>query len=270
MSTVASGKKRPASPPTKDMFDVEIPDDVHKKLNGISKDILRVEVANEFAATKRLEPVFKSRREFLKSVPKFWPVTLMNHSTFVAHCQHADDQKALIALEDLWVQRDETERRAFKIEFHFGENPYFSDKVLVKEYKYIPPPGAKDEKPDENGVTDSQAEFDWERDVAPQKFEIQWKSDAVKLTKLNPRVMDDGEVVEAGSFFNLFEEEKDEFDIGLTIANEVFPDAIEYFTGKMDLSLTDDDDSEEDEEDDDDDADEIDLEKPEPKKQRKH
>lgn len=38
----------------------------------------------------------------------------------------------------------------------------------MKEYRYIPPPSAKDEKPDESGITDSMVEFNWERDVAPQ------------------------------------------------------------------------------------------------------
>lgn len=49
----------------------------------------------------------------------------------------------------------------------------------------------------------------------------------------------------------------------MIIANEVFPDAIEFFMGHMDEDLTDD---EDDSEDDDEDAEEIDLEKPRAKK----
>ena len=55
-----------------------------------------------------------------------------------------------------------------RVSQHFGENPYFSDRVLRKEYRYVPPDGAKDEIPDENGVTDSMTDFDWDRDVVPQ------------------------------------------------------------------------------------------------------
>lgn len=165
MSEAASGKKRPAAPEkndTKDLFDVEVADDVHKKLEDISRDVLRADIANgahflifcgypyilltpqplsqrdfgvlslfffsfpgakktsrriERAALKRLAPVYQKRRELVKKIPKFWPVTLMNSSIFAQHCQHADDQKALIALEDLWVERDPVEDRTFTLEF---------------------------------------------------------------------------------------------------------------------------------------------------------
>lgn len=58
--------------------------------------------------------------------------------------------------------------------------------------------------------------------------------------------------------------------IGLVIANDIFPEAVDWFSGKaedLDEDISDEEDSEEDE--DDDEADEIDLEKPEPKKQRR-
>lgn len=51
---------------------------------------------------------------------------------------------------------------------HFSENPYFTDKVVKKVYKYVAPPAAKDEKPDEDGITQSMIEFDWERDIESQ------------------------------------------------------------------------------------------------------
>ena len=57
----------------------------------------------------------------------------------------------------------------------------------------------------------------------------------------------------------------------MLIANEIYPEAIDFYTGKYEDQLTDDEDSEEEEDsEDDDEAEEIDLEKPEPKKQRKH
>ena len=39
--------------------------------------------------------------------------------------------------------------------------------MLKKEYKYVPPPVESDEKPDEDGITDSMLEFSWDRDVEP-------------------------------------------------------------------------------------------------------
>lgn len=87
-----------------------------------------------------------------------------------------------------------------------------------------------------------------------------------------------------GSFFNFFEHSNDPMEVsfffsspfcvrwssgwkrqvGLVIANEVFPESIEYFLGNVENEISD----SEDEEDDDDDAEEIDLEKPRAKKAR--
>jgi template-activating factor I len=106
---------------------------------------------------------------------------------FAIHAQHNTDRLALTYLEDLWVVRDPQESRAFTIEFvsqfgapikklteishityqYFKENPYFSDSVLKKEFKYVPPPAAAQDKPDADGITESMLEFSWERDVVP-------------------------------------------------------------------------------------------------------
>lgn len=52
--------------------------------------------------------------------------------------------------------------------------------------------------------------------------------------------------------------------VGIVIANEIFPEAIEYFLGNVDGDISD----SEDEDDEDDDAEEIDLEKPRSKKRK--
>jgi template-activating factor I len=92
---------------------------------------------------------------------------------------------------------------------------------------------------------------------------------------------------DAGSFFNFFEHDTDPYDVrlnkpirllivftytsrlfgqlGLHIANEIFPEAIDYFLG----NAGGDDEESEEEDDSDDDAEEIDLEKPRPKKHRR-
>lgn len=48
---------------------------------------------------------------------------------------------------------------------HFKENPFFSDAVLKKVYKFVPSNAAADEKPDADGLTPSMEDFSWERDV---------------------------------------------------------------------------------------------------------
>ncbi|TFY83309.1 hypothetical protein EWM64_g702 [Hericium alpestre] len=246
--------------------DVELGDEDAKKLTHIQKDLQRAELILERRAQDTLTPVYQKRRETLKAINKSWPVALMNHNMFAIHAQHDADRIALSFLEDLWVARDPKEPKAFTIEFYFKENPYFSDPVLKKEYRYVPPNSAADEKPDADGITPSMLDFSWERDVVPQATKINWKDDSKNLTKLYPVIKDDADddlPSDFGSFFNLFENDKDHSDLGVLIANEVFPDAIEYFLGNANGDELD---SDEEEESDDENEDEIDLEQPRSKK----
>lgn len=117
---------------------------------------------------------------------------------------------------------------------HFKSNPYFTDSVLKKEYKFVPPPEAAGEQPDEDGLTPSMLSFVWARDVKPsvcilvtrtllffifvQANKINWKNPENALTKLHPRVEEDDREdsdmpAEAGSFFNFFETPSDPFDV---------------------------------------------------------
>lgn len=99
-----------------------------------------------------------------------------------------------------------------------------------------------------------------------QATKIKWKDDSKNLTKLYPREKDEDDDIPAdpGSFFNYFEHEEDSFETGMVIANEIFPEAIEYFLGTAEGQ----EDDSEDEDSEDDDAEEIDLEKPRTKKRK--
>ena len=55
----------------------------------------------------------------------------------------------------------------FRPSQYFKENPFFSEKVLKKEFKYIPPPSGSGDV-DENGLTAAHIDFAWERDVDAQ------------------------------------------------------------------------------------------------------
>ncbi|KAF8078308.1 hypothetical protein FPV67DRAFT_1571097 [Lyophyllum atratum] len=267
---MAKGTKR-ASPGAEDeknpLTDIELSDEDAKKLQAIQRDIARVELVLERNAQLKLVPAYEKRRQVISAIPKFWPVALMNHSLFAYHVQHTADQLALSYLEDVWVLRDPAEPRCYTIEFTFKENPHFTDKVLKKEFKYVAPPAAADEKPDADGITDSMLEFSWERDVVPSGQKINWKDANKALTKLYPReaAEDEDDIGDPGSFFNFFEHDSDPSEIGLTIASEIFPEAIDYFLGNTGGDELDSDDEDDDE---DDNAEEIDLEKPRSKKQK--
>lgn len=247
---------------------VELSDEDAKKLQQVQRDIARAELVLERHAQSKLVSVYEQRRKVIQTISNFWPIALMNHTMFAYHAQHNSDQSALVYLEDLWVARDRDEPRCFTIEFHFKENPYFSDKVLKKEYKYVAPLAAAGETPDADGITDSILDFSWERDVVASSTKINWKDPSQALTKLYPRQSgedDDDMPGDPGSFFNFFEHDSDPSDVGLSIGNEIFPEAIEYFLGTAGGEDLESDDEDEDE---DEDAEEIDLEKPRSKKQK--
>ncbi|KAE9410697.1 hypothetical protein BT96DRAFT_870417 [Gymnopus androsaceus JB14] len=263
-----AGTKRasPGADKQKTLLSAELNDAEAKKLTEIRADLHRAELILERNAQIMLIPVYEKRRPIVKAIENFWPVALLNHTMFAFHVSHNADQVALTYLEDLWVQRDPVEPRCFTVEFHFKENPHFSNTVLTKEYKWVAPPAAADEKPDADGLTESMLDFSWDRDVKPSSMKIDWKDPAKALTKLYPREpaedADEGPA-ESGSFFNYFEIEEDPYGLGLNISNEVFPEAIDYFLGEAG-----DDEMDSDDEEDEDDADEIDLEQPKSKKQK--
>ncbi|KAJ7225878.1 hypothetical protein GGX14DRAFT_422715 [Mycena pura] len=269
---MAKGGVKRASPGADEeknpLANVELSDEDAKNLQKAQRDLGRVELAMDRLGQTKIMPAYERRRAAVKGISKFWPVALMNHSHFAFFAQHSADQLALSYLEDLWIARDAVEPRCYTIEFHFKENKFFTNTVLKKEYRYQAPAAtAENDKPDENGITDTMLDFSWERDVEPQAFKIDWKDADKALTKLYPSeaAEDDDDPVDSGSFFNFFEKAADPADLGITIANDVFPEAIEYFLGQAggdELDSGDEDD------DDDDDAEEIDLEKPRSKKQK--
>ncbi|KAG8930181.1 hypothetical protein FRC03_012820 [Tulasnella sp. 419] len=257
---------------------LELSDDQMTSLAELTKAQERLELLLDIEATRKMTPLYEKRRPILAKIPKFWLAAFSQHPELLGYIQLKEDREALNHLTDIHVIRDPKEMRAFTVELYFDPNPFFTDSVLRKEYKYIPPPDAASETPDADGITQAMLDFDWDRDVIPQTTTINWKP-GQSLTAKYPRkpieennddedAMDIAVEESAGSFFNLFETAEDPYGIGPSIADELFPSAIDYFFGKVPDGGWEDEDSEEDSEDDDDDAEEIDLERPRKKKGR--
>jgi len=266
-----SGKKRasPGADVEKDPFEgVELSAEAASALEEIESAQSKIDLVLERESHKRSAPIFAKRRAILKGVDRFWPYALIQDPAFAIHAQHPKDIQALSYLEDLWLERDATESRTFTLEFHFKPNPYFEESVLKKVYQHKAPPAVANDTPDEDGITQTMLDFSWERDVELLPTKITWKDDAHNLIKLYPQIKDeDGDIADSGSFFNWLASSVDEYDLGLHLANELYPDAVEYYVGKA--GGDDSDDESLDSDADDSDADEIDLEKPKAKKQKK-
>ncbi|CAH7117265.1 testis-specific Y-encoded-like protein 5 [Phodopus roborovskii] len=73
------------------------------------------------------------RNLLIQSIPGFWGQAFQNHpqlSTFL----NTKDKEVLSYLNRLEVEELGLARLGYKIKFYFGRNPYFQNKVLVKEY----------------------------------------------------------------------------------------------------------------------------------------
>ncbi|KIM33577.1 hypothetical protein M408DRAFT_157192 [Serendipita vermifera MAFF 305830] len=238
-----------------------------QKLDALEQEHDVIMLADSFESIYKMVAYHEKRREQLKEIPKFWSTVLQNDNMFLTvYGNRAEDIEALKYLEDIWVAREKPDPRAFTIEMHFKENPFFSNKVLKKEYKLKKPHSGKVI----NGIYESMITFNPERDTAIGKMKIDWKNDKVNLCKKYPppppAKEDDMELEDMGSFFNFFELPEDELAIGDRLAQEIFINPISYFKGE-----TEDDDDDEDidsSEDDDSDQDEIDLERPRKKVKR--
>lgn len=244
-------------------FDPAVQDKLDKhesKVVAVQADIIKYSIEKQ-------QPLFDERDEIIKSVEQFWYKTLMNSQGLAVFIDD-EDREALTSLKAIRVDRDSKDPREVTIHFDFNDNEFFSDKTLSK--KFVP---AADAEP--LGSDD----YDFAETSETTKTTINWKSDEKNLSKKNPSNInaengndedDEAALLTPGSFFSTFFEATSEpvAHIGDRLINDLYPRALEYYTGDaIDIDdLYDDEDDEDDfdeefdEEDDDDDDKEIDLE----------
>jgi len=203
-----------------------------------------------------------------KGVPSFW-LTIFKNVDMLQEMVQDHDEPALEALQDITVSFTDKPVMGFKLHFHFGQNDYFSDAVLTKEYEMKCTPDEEDP-----------FSFEGPEITNCKGCTISWKQGknlTVKSIKKKQKHKSKGSVrtvtktVKNDSFFNFFDppavpegeaaEDLDEeiqelltsdFEIGHYIRERIVPRAVLYFTGEA-LDEDDDEDFEEEEDDDDDD-----------------
>eukprot|EP00667_Euglena_gracilis_P011497 EG_transcript_11747 len=204
-----------------------------------------------------------------KGVPDFWLTALKNHDA-VCEIIEERDEECLKSLVNITAKTFDDPDTGFVLEFHFAENPFFTNTVLTKTYHLV----------DEDEIVMDKAEgceINWKPGqnltVAIKKKKVKGRGKGTKqITKEEP----------CESFFNFFkppqlpddmdeEDEDDElgdtleelieqdYEIGCAIKDQVVAKAVSWYTGEAaDHDDDDDDDDEDGDEDDDDDDDEDD------------
>ncbi|KAF9963916.1 hypothetical protein BGZ65_006326 [Modicella reniformis] len=229
-------------------------------LEAVQDDIKAIAEATEKAelelTLKRNElmlPIYEKRREVIARIPKFWSAVMQNHRGLSELIEEVD-LPVLEHLTDLWVKHDTKDARSYEIIFTFKENPYFTNKELIKKITL------KDDEP------------------VSETFEINWK-EGKDLTAKDPskkRKKGDNEDDASDSFFVWFKDE--DIHLGDFFVQEIFPEAlrqVNIYAGvdddEVDFEEEEDDASVdlEDEEDDEEEEDEDEEEKPSKKKNKK-
>ncbi|KAM8786130.1 testis-specific Y-encoded-like protein 5 [Rhynchonycteris naso] len=73
------------------------------------------------------------RNLLIQSIPGFWGQAFQNHPQLASFLS-TEDKEVLSYLNSLEVEELGLARLGYKIKFYFGRNPYFQNKVLIKEY----------------------------------------------------------------------------------------------------------------------------------------
>jgi hypothetical protein len=180
----------------------EVQNDLDRLNEQASEEILKVEQKY----IKLRQPHFVKRSDLVAKIPNFWATAFINHPQISALLTE-DDEDALQFLERVEVQEFDDIKTGYKINFHFGENPYFENKCITKEFHL-----------NETGEPSSKS------------TPITWKpgKNLVKppAAKGNKRSHD-----EQDSFFGWFMNHKDAGadELGEVIKDDVWPNPLQYY-----------------------------------------
>eukprot|EP00250_Pteridium_aquilinum_P008919 c18306_g2_i2 orf=648-1739(-) len=221
-----------------------------------------------------------------KGIPEFW-LTAMKTNDVVSEEITKRDEGPLKYLKDIRSFNLEGEK-GFKLEFHFGENPYFKNTLLTKVYHM-----AEEDDPILERAEGTEIEWHPGKNVTQkllQKKPKKGSKNAKPVTKVEecesffnffdpPKVPEDDEDLDEETAERLQDLMEQDYDIGSTIKDKIIPHAVSWFTGEAlqgdefeeaeEDEVEDDDEEEGEEEDDDEEEDEDEDEDEEDKASNK-
>ncbi|XP_032142059.1 protein SETSIP-like [Sapajus apella] len=143
-------KKKPRPPPALELEETSASAGLLKKgekgqqeatehIDEVQNEIDRLnEEANEILKAeqnynKLHQPFFQKRSELIAKIPNFGVTTFVNHPQ-VSALLVEEDEEALHYLTRVKVTEFEDIKSGYRIDFYFGEHPYFENKILSKEF----------------------------------------------------------------------------------------------------------------------------------------
>lgn len=173
-----------------------------------SEEILKVE--QKYNQLRK--PHFEKRSGIIGRIPKFWLTAFINHPQLSSIIEE-EEEDCLQYLDKLEVEEFEDIKSGFKIQFNFSDNPYFSTKVLCKEF-HLGSSG----------------------DPESKSTEIQWKEGYNLVQKAKQReamanAKSRKRQLESRTFFTWFEDNSDpqQDDVAEVIKDDLWPNPLQYF-----------------------------------------
>jgi len=195
-----------------------------------------------------------------KGIPEFW-LTTLQHADEFADIITDEDREALKYLTDIKSKEIES-GPSFEVEFHFAENPFFSNNVLRKAYILE----ANGNKINYDHIEPAIIEWKEGKSLVMKKVTTKIPGKTLKNGKKSASRTETREQPQP-SFFHFFNpqvREDDEqyeeimgedYELGLQLKDDIIPDAVHYFTGDNSIGDFDmDEEGEEEDEDEDDDG----------------
>merc|ERR1712029_666573 len=183
-------------------------------------------------------PIYDQRSKVIAKIPNFWSTCLLNHPQLSSMMSEEDQKVVFKYLKNISVDhtlkdikfKNEIDGKeyvkslncAITFEWDSDNNPYFSNASLTKSYYQLM----------ENVISECET-IEWKPEMnLIEKCQKQFQNDAAKNEN-------NDEELEGESFFNWFEDNSNDEEIGCDdiaeiIKEEIWPNALNYFLGNVD------------------------------------
>jgi hypothetical protein len=181
----------------------EVQNEIDRLNEQASDEILKVEQKY----IKLRLPHFQQRSDLVAKIPNFWVTAFINHPQISALLTE-EDEEALQFLEKVEVQEFDDIKTGYKINFYFGENPYFENKCITKEFHLS-----------ETGEPSSKS------------TPITWKAGKSLVKTTNSQKGNKRSHEEQESFFSWFTNHKGAGadELGEVIKDDIWPNPLQYY-----------------------------------------
>jgi len=223
MAKVISGAHEPAGDEL-EWIDVE---DVEEDTEA-DKDVKEDKDAAELSKRKKIAVFHPDFPADAKGLPKFWLHTLKNaNEESLLGLIEPVDEPVLEYMTDLTIALH-PDNAGFTLNFHFALNPYFTNKVLIKEYTLREGPDPtcplQYDGPEISGCKG--CTIDWKKGMDVTKTDE--KTCKSFFTFFCPLIVKDGDGQEADKKVLSVD-----YDVGFAIKEKIIPRSVVYFTGEI-------------------------------------